>query len=231
MNRNPGGRMENSFDSREFSSFCQLASVALEHEARNLASTAIERFSPIEARWHPTGFAVFHIANNYDFGDLRLHIWPEGERVVRPFGAPIHTHAWHLCSRILVGTYSETLYEKSVPGKTEAKCYQSGDIRYLVDKDSIVSGDSVFLRPKTMTRSVSGEFHMVPAAVPHETLIEDKSFVATLLMTSRPVSETVTMYSPEAILDSSYTRPQVATNKKIEILERLEFELSSLVTS
>lgn len=214
----------------EFKSFCELASVALERETRNLASTAVEQFSSLEARWHPTGFVVFHIAGSYGLGDLRLHIWPAGERVVRPAGAPIHTHAWHLCSRILAGTYTETIYEESTPRAPGAKCYQSGNINYLVDKDSVVSGGKALLRPKVTTRSVSGDFHMVPADVPHETLIEKNSFVATLLVTSRPVSKKVTMYSPEEIRDSSYTRPLVTADKKMEILQRLERELSGLET-
>ena len=214
----------------EFSSFCELASVALERETRNLASTAVEKFSSLEARWHPTGFAVFHIDSSYGLGDLRLHIWPAGERVVRPAGAPIHTHAWHLCSRILAGTYTETIYEESMPGAPGANCYQSGNINYLVDKDSVVSGDKALLRPKTTTRSVSGDFHMVPADVPHETFIDQDSFVATLLMTSHPVSKKVTMYSPGKILNSSYVRPRIDPSKRIELLQRLERELSGLGT-
>ena len=101
------------YDSKQekYQVFQELARSALEEETIRLSEKGFEQLSSLESRWHPNGFAVFHLNDHHELGNLRLHIWPDTARVNRPGGAPIHTHAWHLCSRVLSGTYTETIYE------------------------------------------------------------------------------------------------------------------------
>lgn len=219
--------MEYEHEVVQFETFCESASVALEQELGHLLKNATDRLSSLEGKWHPNGFAVFHINDHHELGNLRLHIWPDTERIIRPDDAPIHTHAWHLCSRILVGTYAETLYEKIGPESVEASEYYSASIDYLVDKDSFSASDNAFLRPLATTQDTAGGIHTVPAGVPHETHIEEGIFVATLLIASCPVSEKVTMYSPEEIHDGGYQRPALSQDQKMELLSRLEQEITN----
>lgn len=218
--------MELARDDLGFEAFCESATIALEREAGRLLNNAIDRLSSLECRWHPNGFAVFPISDDHELGSLRLHIWPDSSRITRPDDAPIHTHVWHLCSRILVGTYTETLYEKSGAESTESAEYYSATIDYLHDKDTVTASSTVFLKPVTTTQDRRGDFHTVPADVPHETHIAEGSFVATLMITSPPVSKKVTMYSPEEIQTSDYERPILAQDQKMELLGRLERELA-----
>lgn len=216
--------MEIERDDAGYLAFCEAASVALEGEADRLLDDAIQRLSSLECHWHPKGFAVFPINNHHKLGMMRLHIWPDTGRITRPDDSPIHTHVWHLCSLILAGTYTETIYEKSVAESTECREYHSATIDYLRDRDSIAPSSKAFLRPVTTTQDSRGEFHTVPADVPHETHIAEGAFVATLMITSHPISEKATMYSPEEIQTSDYARPILTQEQKTELLSRLEQE-------
>lgn len=210
----------------EYAAFCDSARVALEHEARLLRDNDLDQVSAFEGTWHPNGFAVFYLNEEHPLGKLRLHIWPDTTRLVRPDGAPIHTHVWHLCSRILTGTYSETLFETTDAKPDKAREFHSAHIKYLVDKDNLSASDKAFLKPAVTLHRSKGEFHSVPADVPHETHISESSFVATLLITSHPVSDLVTMYSPEKIQTSTYNRPKITANEKRELLSRLKREVN-----
>lgn len=216
---------ERERDDAGYGAFCESASVALQREAEHLLDNTIDRLSSMDCHWHPNGFAVFPINKHHELGILRLHIWPDNVRITRPDDAPIHTHVWHLCSLILVGTYIETLYEKSGVESPEDGEYHSATIDYLRDKDSVKASRKAFLRQITTTQDRRGEFHMVPADVPHETHIEEGSFVATLMITSPPVSDKVAMYSSQEIHTSDYERPILTQAQKMELLSRLEREL------
>ncbi|MDR6688449.1 hypothetical protein J2Y41_004039 [Arthrobacter sp. 1088] len=208
-----------------YGAFCEAASAALEQEAHLLGTTPLDRLISLESRWHPNGFAVFHLDDYHKLGKLRLHIWPDSGRVVRPDDAPIHTHVWHLYSRILTGLYSETIYELSDPEVAGSKEYNSAAINYLVDKDSFTAPSRAFLRMVKTTHATNGGVHAVAADVPHETHVGEGSFVATLLVTSDPRSAQATMYSSEVIHSSSYERPLLTKAQKMNLLGRLEQEL------
>lgn len=225
-----GAQMQQIREHADYEAFCALARLALERTADRLLANSFTDLLPLDSRWHPNGFAVFHVDDHHDLGQLRLHVWPDTERVRRLDDAPIHTHVWHLCSRILVGTYSETLYETSGPGVSGTTEYHSADIDYLVDKDTFTAHGKAFLRP-VLTTNVSGSgFHEVPADVPHETHIGERSFVATLLLTSPPVSARATMYASDEIRPSTYERPALSYEQKKGLLRRLEQELRMRVS-
>lgn len=210
-----------------YGAFCEAAGAALENEAHLLGTTSLDHLMSLESRWHPNGFAVFNLDDNHELGKLRLHIWPDGGRVVRPDDAPIHTHVWHLYSHILTGPYSETIYELSDPETEGSKEYHSAAINYLVDKNSFTAPSKAFLKVVKTTHATGGGFHAVAADVPHETHVGEDSFVATLLVTSDPRSAQATMYSSEVIRSSSYERPLLTKAQKMNLLGRLEQELRS----
>jgi hypothetical protein len=68
----------------------------------------------IPARWHPAGYMVFTLAHGTDLGTLRLHIWPQGHRLVEPREGShrdIHDHVLHITSVVLAGTYVDDLFD------------------------------------------------------------------------------------------------------------------------
>lgn len=221
--------MQHVWENADYEEFCVSARIVLAREAGRLLTNSLDELLTLESTWHPNGFAVFHVDDNHKLGKLRLHIWPEVGRVTRPDDAPIHTHVWHLCSRILVGTYSETLYSTSDADLEGTREYHTAGIDYLVDRDSFTAPGKAFLKPVLTTHSAGGEFHEVPANVPHETLVGKNSFVATLLLTSHPVSKRATMYGPHEIQASTYDRPALSQDQKSQLLRRLEQELKNLV--
>lgn len=211
-------------DRTNYRTFREAARSSLEEETARLHETGFERIAFLEGRWHPNGFAVFHLDDHHELGNLRLHIWSDTGRVLRPDGAPIHTHAWHLCSRILTGTYAETIYEESSSKVADAGHYYSATINYLADKNAVIDPSASLLRPAAKTHAASGEYHELPAGVPHETHISPGKFTATLLLTSPPILGKVSVYSPEKIRTSSYQRPALTQYQKDSLLHRLRQE-------
>lgn len=201
--------------------FCEAARSALEEETIRLHERGFEQLASLEGRWHPNGFAVFHLDDDHELGNLRLHIWPDTLRVSRPDGALIHTHAWHLCSRILTGTYTETIYEEANSGMVDAEHSYSATINYLVDKNSILDPSTSRLRTTVKIQAASGDHHEIAAGIPHETHIPTGSFTATLLFTSPPILDTVRVYSPREIHPSNYQRPALTEDQKARLLHRL----------
>lgn len=211
-------------DNASYRRFCETARRALEQEANRLQGRGFEQLASLEARWHPNGFAVFHIHEDHDLGNLRLHIWPDTLRLSRPEGEYVHTHAWNLCSRILAGNYAETLYEETPPETADAEHYYSAIINYRVDRNSILDPSTAWLRPTVKTQAASGDHHEVAAGVPHQTHITAGKFTATLLFTSPPVLNTVMVYSPRKIHPNNYQRPMLTEAQKTDLLSRLAQE-------
>lgn len=213
--------MRRQYNTASYKRFCEAARRSLEQEIVRLQERGFEQLASLESSWHPNGFAVFHLDDDHELGNLRLHIWPDTLRVVRPEGAPIHTHAWNLCSRILTGTYTETIYEETTPEMVAAEHYYSATINYLADKNSILDPSAAWLRPTVKVQAASGDHHEVAAGIPHETHIPTGDFTATLLFTSPPSLDTVMVYSPKEIPPSNYQRPMLTKDQKASLLSRL----------
>lgn len=220
-----GDSLADKRDEASYESFCEAARGKLEHETDRLLSGTIERLIEKECTWHPNGFAVFHIEDHHDLGKLRLHIWPNSKRVTRTNGPPIHSHVWHLCSRVLVGTYGETLYIEAQPD-AGGREYHSADINYSLDRNSFSKSGKSHLRALEKITVTAGQFHAVQAGIPHETLIDENTFVATLLFTSIPTMERASVFDAETIPASSYTRPVLTHEEKLKLLRHLKEELN-----
>lgn len=62
-----------------------------------------QRLDDFLGTWHPSGFMIYQLGTHPELGMLRLHVWPEGERVVGEKGDTIHDHAWYIASVALRG--------------------------------------------------------------------------------------------------------------------------------
>lgn len=136
--------------------------------------------------WHPNGFVIWQVTTLRGLGTLRLHIWPDRDRVTRPWGPPIHRHGWHLASTVLTGTYRDTLYEDSsaqpVSGNWQQMTPYRIDILAGNRRQVIAEDEVVFIRESEVRLAPAPGFHSIPAGEFHETLIPEGEFVATLII-------------------------------------------------
>jgi hypothetical protein len=209
--------------SETFEKFCD----ASKRELGRLASTGIPWLlgtaQRATASWHPNGFVVFDLGP-HPLGALRLHIWPTGVRQLRGDAAHVHTHVWDLCARVLSGVYCEQLYE--FVGEDAGDGYQSAEIDYEHDRNTLEESGIVFLRPTEVVTANTGEVHTVKVGIPHETLIQDDSYSATLVVISSPRVGRASIYSRRQLPSSHYTRPTVSDALRegllAELVKRIE---------
>jgi hypothetical protein len=192
--------------SETFEEFCDDS----KRELGRLASTGIPWLVGNAGRatgsWHPNGFVVFDLGP-HALGALRLHIWPAGARQLRDDAAHVHTHVWDLCARVLSGVYREQLYE--LVGDDAGDGYQSAEIDYEHDRNTLEESGISFLRPTAVVTANPGEVHTVKAGIPHKTLIPDDSYSATLVLISGPRIGRASIYSRRPLPSAHYTRPAV----------------------
>jgi hypothetical protein len=80
--------------------------------------------------WHPNGFAKLVLFAEAQWGQLRLHVWPD--RLVK---GDIHGHAWPYESTVLAGELCEVTYDESPSGRRmwRHSYAQVGHRRFLLD--------------------------------------------------------------------------------------------------
>lgn len=175
------------------SEFFEHASAMLDE----LAMPVLDNINPIlenyPGRWNPMGFMVLPLGSHQELGILRLHVWPKDLRKLTPKGEPIHNHAWHLASRILMGIYNDDIYvvrgAESYPGDENQRKEQElmrvfsigfGDIGGTLETDG--SCVRVVLNEHRIVNA--GEYHSIEQGVFHRTTITHDKFVATLVFDS-----------------------------------------------
>lgn len=205
----------------DFKSFCASSREAIDGRLRKGWGSIEHELRATEGHWHPNGFVVFRIQEDHALGAMRLHIWPDSDRATRADSPPLHSHAWHLCSRILVGTYRETVYEiENVPTAGSTPRY-SAKIKYIDDPNTFLPNSQLHTRPVTEVSCEAGAFHEVPAGVAHETHINNGQFVATLLVTSPPQIDDVIVLGDQPFSSSSYVRPAISPDEAGALISRL----------
>lgn len=210
--------------SETFEEFCD----ASKRELDRLASTGIPWLvgtaQRATASWHPNGFVVFDLGP-HPLGALRLHIWPTAARQLRDDAAHVHTHVWDLCARVLSGVYREQLYE--LVGDDAGDGYQSAEIDYEHDRNTLEEAGIAFLRPTAVVTANPGEVHTVKAGTPHETLIRNDSYSATLVVISGPRIGRASIYSRRPLPAAHYTRPALSDTLREhllgELVKRIEY--------
>ena len=172
---------------RSFAAFLGRASVALDSVQQALDSHL--RPALKAGFWHPTGFQVFNLRDFPGLGIARLHVWPAHNRETRSHHPVVHSHAFHLYSRVLRGEYREKLYKVS-PWINGAKWLgwsvlpPTGDgfDRVALDRSpySVEPLGPVDAYP-------AGVSHQMEAGEYHATTIPKAQSVVTLAFLSRPV--------------------------------------------
>jgi hypothetical protein len=193
--------------SETFEEFCDTSKRELDRLASTGISWLVGTAQRATASWHPNGFVVFDLGP-HPLGALRLHIWPTGARQLRDDAAHVHTHVWDLCARVLSGVYREQLYE--LVGEDAGDGYQSAEIDYEHDRNTLEESGIVFLRSTEVVTANLGEVHTVKAGIPHETLIQNGSYSATLVVISGPRIGRASIYSRRPLPSAHYTRPVVS---------------------
>jgi hypothetical protein len=172
-------------DSSEFADFCGDTTRYLRREGYQLVFDLLSRGALPSGKWHPTGFAVFHLVD-IECGHVRFHVWPQDLRRTRASHPSIHCHDWHLASLVLAGTYQERLFEQTSQGSSGLflEMYQ---VTYQTDGLEGINktGEHCELTVGPVQTFTTGQLHYIKAGVFHETHIADRAFVATVLITGR----------------------------------------------
>lgn len=177
-----------------FDSFSTEASAWLTGNRQTILEHILSEDAWAVHEWHPLGFVVFRLSLDTPFPVFRMHVWLPGERQLYEGHPPIHSHARHMASHVLTGSYGDHLFEASREPDPKAALVQ----RYAVEKLAAdFEGDEVIPLPgvnsyltKTQTRAVSaGGFHTIEAGVIHEAAIPEGQLCVTLVLKGPLVEE------------------------------------------
>lgn len=163
-------------------------------------------------RWNPGGFMVFPLGLHDVLGSLRLHVYPRGIPRETAQGPNIHNHAWHLFSRVLVGSYTDTLYAlERIRRATdpEAAHPESGLLRVFETRrnpggrDRLVTDGALVRAVPLIDRQASaGQVHTIEAdVVYHLPTVSPEQLTATLVLDSQAFA-----VSTHVLLDSASLR-------------------------
>jgi hypothetical protein len=214
----------------EFARFCAGATIELAAHSRDAAAIlAAAEAGP--ARWHPNSFLVFDLPFTSSWGQLRMHIWPAGARVVRGWGPTVHRHGWHLASRVLAGNYSDLLYEDSASAPAGSGWRLTHAFTVDVDPiepDMIKPAGSIFYLRERERRQVEAEsFHYIPAGVFHDTVVPLDTFAATLVMRSRSTAISSLALDDQQAPVRTYRRPEATPAQRRGALAELRASTGS----
>jgi hypothetical protein len=211
-------------DDLTFTEFAHDAHDALDNFRKSLLSKVLGD-APDRGIWHPNGFAIWPIRRLTGLGTLRLHIWPDLNRVIRPWGPPIHRHGWHLASAVVVGTYRDTLYEGSLTRPASTQWRQMTPYRIDIlpeDRRQIVAEEgSVFIRAAESRVISAPGFHYVQAGVFHDTLIPEGQFVATLIIEGEHRGPSPLALEEHRYPPRTHQRELLDTEKTVHMLRSL----------
>lgn len=196
---------------------------------RDSAQSVLHKFLSVhqDGKWHPNGFAVFHLEDPEGLGRLRFHVWPRGLRISLEGQPAIHSHPWDLCSLVIAGCYTDTLYQVR-----ECDRESQGRLRgFVVRRGGEHEGDLVCptlswyeVIGKEHRAIPEGSIHRVPLGVLHESHIPLNKCVATLLIASKTTDfSKVLLVGNSSFGERRYLRPQVST----EELNRIRLDLAA----
>ncbi len=146
---------------------------------------ALDLAREVPGYWHPTGFMVFRIPLCFGNVPVRVHCWPAGARQARVDHPPVHNHMWPLLSKVLTGSYAETVYALDESPEGDHSRY---DVMYHGTNDQTVVEDPrrFDLFPIANAARGPGETHRLPAGVFHETTIPGRETVVTIMVCGEP---------------------------------------------
>ncbi|WP_433554325.1 hypothetical protein ACQP08_15095 [Micromonospora zamorensis] len=172
----------------------------------------------IAGRWHPTGFAVFHVGDLGAEQKLRLHIWLAGHRPALANHPCIHSHHWKLDSLVLAGTYIDTLFQID---KEHGTPYFLHKYAYWPDGDSVAPGGIINLRQTAHRAVQAGEFHDIPIGVLHETRVSTDAAAATLVIMGKPQQVDMMLAGDKRFRVDRHVRPTLNSGEMEQTLQTL----------
>jgi hypothetical protein len=216
--------------SPEFEEFRSRSVNALSKLREERYSSVFEKALHAPARWHPYGFAVFHLGSYSELGRLRFHVWPSNLRVELLGHPRVHRHGWHLVSHVICGNYTDLLFEglSSRPrglgwqSMHACKAENRGGLDYFTPLE-----EKYYVRQTENRLAVQGEFHTIPSGIFHDTTIAHDVLVATLLFTSIPMGPPPVLLSPEKTSPSTYERPFLSEEERKEASHQVELAVFS----
>lgn len=137
---------------------------------------------------HPLGFARLDAGRIGD-ADLRIHIWPEGQRIKQRPNWAIHTHLFLLESMVLVGKVTNIDWD--VEDDPVAPTHRLYAVRYQ-GQNSVMDAlpRTVRCRVKMQTTVEAGGTYRVEVGRFHSSEVEESRFVVTAVKATRnPASE------------------------------------------
>lgn len=134
----------------------------------------------IDFNWHPLGFVHSKLSYIPNIGDLRLHIWLEGDRKTQLPHMPIHDHIFNVNSFILTGNVKNHIYDL---GNENGHLYRTYKAQYN-NKGSLLmpTEELSTCSLKSSTKHSKGDFYIVEKGTFHETTVDDGEFAATLVV-------------------------------------------------
>lgn len=168
-------------------------------------------------KWHPNGFAVFNMEDIAGLGRLRLHFWPRDKRVFFRGHPPVHSHSFHLYSKVLEGEYKDSEYGVTFLHERPTRRHNTGR-KYVIEYGRPEDGDVIKATDEWATMDQNkprfcypaGNWHAMASGDFHSTPIRPGEFCSTLLvMSPREHGDDVLVGSPR-FRDRSYARPVVS---------------------
>lgn len=211
----------------DFTTWVESAAAELPFATDRVLRNAAALLESTPAVWHPNGFVVFDIGVDSQIGRLRFHVWPsnlEGPRAADE--ADIHSHAWHLCSEVVAGNYSEVIFDHLTHADQGFMRYDTHSIAYTENPNLLQSGGSTYLKPRDQQSFMPGQVHFIPAGTLHRTTVDASQFAATILFTSPVIEPMVTVIRGRpATAGLSMTRPPITRSERVSILAELALHL------
>lgn len=134
-----------------------------------------------DVAWHPTGFVVGKLSVT-ERGVLRLHVWPDDERIYGEPHWPVHDHVFSLQSLVLVGAVvsreHEVADDRAGSMRRWAVDYGPGRASQLVP-----DGEPVVMQPAEPITTHAGETYAVDAGRFHASTVPEGQLAATLVAT------------------------------------------------
>jgi hypothetical protein len=133
---------------------------------------------------HPHGFCVALLGRT-ETEEWRLHLWPQGPRVVTGMPAFIHTHNCHVESRILKGQITNILYDVAADSTGGQPLYETdyGGDRYAAATSNILRKTATRVQATIQRRGTQtcGDTYHVERYVYHEAVVSDRDATSTLV--------------------------------------------------
>jgi len=134
-----------------------------------------------DVTWHPTGFVVAKV-EVFERGMLRLHVWPDDDRVFGEPHWPVHDHVFSLQSLVLMGSVFSREHEvvDDPAGTMRRWAVDYGEGR---DSQLVPEGNPVSVRAGQPVTTGPGNTYGVAAGRFHTSSVPEGQLAATLVAT------------------------------------------------